>query len=292
MDAQSAIVLAIVQAVTEFLPVSSSGHLRLTHAAFGASAEEHLLYDIVLHVGTLLAVVVVYRLALRSIVHDVFAGTRALFGEARVGLRAALEAYEGLRVAALICIATLPTAIIGLLLSRVLRTDALGVEFVGGLLLLNGVMLYASRYVKGVDGGRDRGPLSVAGIGWREALLVGVAQGIAVLPGISRSGATIVCALALGADRMRAAQFSFLLSIPAIIGAVILEFDAESLGASDGGWWIVVAGGLVAAIVGYFALRLLLNLLRRAKFYHFAWYCWLVGGGALLWWWTTRGAVA
>jgi undecaprenyl-diphosphatase len=121
----------------------------------------------------------------------------------------------------------------------------------------------------------------VAGIGPKEALLIGIAQGLAVLPGISRSGSTIVASLWLGAQRERAAQFSFLLAIPAILGAFVLQLDRESVEIALANPTPYVIGTLISALVGVGALRLLVVLLREARFYRFAWYCWLLGIVAL-----------
>ncbi len=277
MNPGAAAGLGVVQALTELLPVSSSGHLRLAHDLFDLHVDDSLLFDILLHVGTLVAVVAVYRQTLGRMTLDALQGLPKL----RHGLRSALEQSEGLRFVMLVVLATLPTGVMGVLLGDVLSSDAIGAPIVGGLLLLNGAILWSSKYI-------DREPatdraLSIAGIGPREALIIGVAQGIAILPGISRAGMTIVTALLLGAERMKAAEFSFVLSIPAILGATVLEFDPDALSAGSGEQVAYVVGGITAAVVGVLALKLLLRLLRGARFHQFAWYCWAVGATALVW---------
>lgn len=272
-------VLGLVQALTEFLPVSSSGHLRLGHAWLGYEGSHDLLFDIVLHLGTLVAVVLVYRARVGALLASVFRGLPALAG----GWKKALIEHEGLRYLALLVLATLPTGVLGILLKDVVDSDGFGVPQVGGLLLLNGCILAVSRKFPGTEDGRSEHPLAVGGIGPREALLIGIAQGLAVLPGISRSGSTIVTALVLGANRMKAAEFSFFLSIPAILGAVVLEFDAEAIASGSGGAAPYVVGALVSAGAGVIALLLLLGVVRAAKLHAFAVYCWALGVAAIVW---------
>ena len=274
-----AIFLGFIQAATEFLPVSSSGHLRIAREMLGFEGAGDLLFDIVVHAGTLLAVLIVYAKDIATMLRDVVAGLRKLPS----GSRTALESSPGLKLAILVCIATLPTVVIGLLLKDAIGDDTFHVGWVGGLLLINGVILYLSRRFSGAEEADDTG-LRWAGIGWQQALLIGVAQGMAVLPGISRSGATIISALALGAHRMRAAQFSFMLAIPAIVGAIVLEFDAEALTANSDLTAAYVAGALTSAVLGLLALLLLLRMLRAARLHHFAWYCWALGGIAVAYW--------
>lgn len=274
----TAALLGLVQALTEFLPVSSSGHLRLAHAFAGFDAPDDLLFDIVLHLGTLVAVVLVYRARVGTLLTDVVRSLRT----ATRCVPTALREHEGLRYLLLLVIATLPTGIIGVLLSDIVDSDAFSVPVVGGLLLLNGGILWASkRFGSDDDGEGDPRSISVGGIGIREALIIGVAQGLAVLPGISRSGSTIVCALALGANRMKAAEFSFFLSIPAILGAVVMEFDPAAITAGPGGAQVYIVGALVSAGAGIVALRVLLGVVRAARLHHFAWYCWILGVVAL-----------
>jgi len=141
MDWLGAIILGLVQALTEFLPVSSSGHLRLGHAWLGFEAEDDLLFDIILHVGTLVAVIWVYRDSLLSILKDVFDGGRRVFGDPK----GALDEYEGLRMAILVVIATIPTGIIGVVAGDFLDGDAITVPVVGALLLVNGKCLWISQ---------------------------------------------------------------------------------------------------------------------------------------------------
>ncbi len=257
MEPAYGVLLGAIQGLTEFLPVSSSGHLVLFQHLLGIK-EPELFFDVSLHVGTLFAVFVVFR-------KDIGMMFVSLWRAARGGN---VENRDALKLFACIVAGSVPTAVIGLVIKHfeVWLSSSL---FVGAMLLVTGVMLWLTR---GRDaGGRGIGDFSIAG-----ALAVGCAQGIAVFPGISRSGATIAAGLFLGLDRLTAARFSFLLSIPAIIGAEILSAcdfftgDAQLDGAT-------VAGTLTAFVVGYAALKFLIGIVRRGGLYLFAPYCAALG---------------
>lgn len=276
-----AILLAVVQGATEFLPISSSGHLVLGQTLLGIS-EPQLLFDIVLHVGTLLAVVIFYRDSIRDIVVDSWKGGANV---ARSGDPRSFFEGEGARVAALVVLASVPTALLGLGLERLIDPEGgeriITAHVVCGILILNGFILISHRWLQERDVEHE-GLLTVWNVTLLGALFIGVAQGIAVLPGISRSGTTITAALLVGVTRTQAARFSFLLSIPAILGALVLKFDPSVLTGSTGSVFVFLLGALVAAGVGFLCLRLLVLLLERAQFHHFAWYCWAVGIAGLI----------
>jgi undecaprenyl-diphosphatase len=262
--------LGVVQGGTEFLPISSSGHLRLGELLLEAKPPS-LFFDVALHVGTLLATLLVFR----GDIARLFGELRPAPGESWLGTR-------GARHLALLILGSLPTAVIGLLLEPLVEGSAITPSLVGALLLVNGAVLLSTRARKGHtdadEATQDAGE-------WRIspalALLIGVAQGLAVLPGISRSGATIATALWFGVRSRTAAVFSFLLSIPAIAGALLLK--AADVDTSDTAQLrAALIGALVAAVVGVACLRILLGVLRRARFHHFAWYCFALGGLALL----------
>jgi undecaprenyl-diphosphatase len=274
MSLLDALWLGVVQGLTEFLPISSDGHLSLAHTFLGASSGEDLFFDLVLHLGTLLAVLLVFGRDLLAFTRDALA---ALGGLREHGVRGTLERSEGLRLGLLMALALVPTAIIGLLLKKPVEEHAFSSAGVAALIFLNGVTLWLSRYAPRFPPS-GAGPLHAIGLTPLRAVLVGIAQGLAVLPGISRSGSTIVALLLLGAQRERAAQFSFLMSIPAILGAFLLTLDRESvaLGLADPAPYLL--GTAVSAVVGVGALKAVVGLLRAAQFHHFAWYCWGVGG--------------
>lgn len=278
-----ALILGVIQGATEFLPISSSGHLVLGQTFLGIK-EPQLLFDIVLHVGTLVAVCAFYWRDLMAIVVDTIEGLRRWSKERTWE---ALLQGDGTRLALLVGLATIPTGIIGVFLEKLIEPDAgaplITATVVFGILIVNGFILFTNRWLTDRERTRE-GLLSVWNVTLWTALIIGVAQGLAVTPGISRSGTTITIALALGVARTEAARFSFLLSIPAILGALVLKFDPTVFSGERGGDQVALflGGALVAAIVGYFCLRWLVALLKAARFHHFAWYCWAVGAAGLL----------
>lgn len=281
MNLLEAILLGMVQGATEFLPVSSSGHLKLGQYLL-AIQEPQLLFDIVLHVGTLLSVMLFYWRDVAMVLTGSVQGTKALVREKKLE---AFFAPEGVRLAALVVLSTIPTGILGVLIGKFLDPDdgpSLATPtLVCGLLILNGFILISNAYFlkreQSSPPPERKGLLTLWEITPMIAIMIGVFQGLAVLPGISRSGVTITLALALLVQRLHAARYSFLLSIPAILGALVLKFDASIFGRDPGVWLIFGAGALTASVVGYLCLLLLTRMLENAHFHHFAWYCWAVG---------------
>lgn len=271
MEPIQAIVLGIIQGLTEFLPVSSSGHLVLSQHLFGLE-EPELFFDISVHVGTLVAVVIFFRKEIQSIVVSL-AHFNALLFKREVSLGDAWKDAD-VKLALLIIIGSVPTAIIGLLLHKV--TDHLfsSVFLVGCALIVTGLFLWATRWIRE---GEDIPDFTI-----KNALVIGVVQGMAIVPGISRSGSTIVAGLFLGLPREIAARYSFLLSIPAIVGAEILSLRDASVHALDG---VTILGTITAGIVGYCALKLLVYIVKMGQMHLFSPYCWLVGIIALILGW-------
>ncbi len=270
MNTLEAIVLGAVQGLTEFLPVSSSGHLVLFQNLFGLK-EPELFFDICLHVGTLAAVLIVfYREILEILLALVqISGRMKTVG----GAKELYIADPSIRMALLIVVGTIPTAIIGLLFKEI--TDQLfgSLAIVGCTLLITGTVLWLTRRIR--TGGR-----SIEHVRIKDALIIGIIQGLAILPGISRSGATIATALFLGVDRKVAGRYSFLLSIPAIVGALVLGLDTPALH-TDIPLPTIIAGSLISAAVGWLALVILLRVVERGQLHRFAPYCWVVGGVTL-----------
>jgi undecaprenyl-diphosphatase len=270
MEPFQAIVLGIVQGLTEFLPVSSSGHLVLFQHLFGLT-EPALAFDVAVHVGTLAAVLVFFR-------RDVTAMGKAVcrFTGRWIGRRAdpgQIWREEDLRLAALIVIGSIPTAVIGLLFHEIADRLFASVRLVGLALWVTTGLLLATRW----SPARQR---SVMEFGVLSALAIGTLQGVAIIPGISRSGATIALGLLLGIGRDTAARFSFLLSIPAVCGAALLAARDLAEGAVPAG--LVALGTSVSALVGYSALWMLVLIVRRGRMHLFAPYCALVGLAALV----------
>ena len=243
-----AILLGLIQGLTEVLPISSSGHLVIFHDLFSFH-QASVLFDVFLHVGTLVPVVIVFR-------NDI----RALLTTRR-------------RWLALLALGTVPIVLAGLLLRHGIEREFQTIRWVGPLLLINaGVLLAGGRLAGRLR--RTRAP------GWLHAAVVGIAQAVALLPGISRSGSTISTGLATGLDCEDAARFSFLLAIPAILLALAAKLRDVVRGAEavDPQMWAPIAvGALVSMLVGYAALRALLAVVRRRRLGYFGWYCLAVG---------------
>lgn len=264
--------LGIIQGLTEFLPVSSSGHLVLLQHLFGLK-EPELLFDISLHVGTLLAVCLIFRRAIHSILRSLL--TLPALVRHSGGWPQLYRKNDDIRLAGLIVIGSIPTACLGLLFKEVAESIFGAIWIVGIMLLVTGSLLWLTRF-------KTKKGRHILEMGITDALLIGLIQGMAIMPGISRSGATISLALFLGIDRELAGRFSFLLSIPAILGALLLGLGSPDMKTSIP-VGTVLTGVLVSGIVGYAALIVLLKMVKNGKLYHFSPYCVLVGVGALIW---------
>jgi undecaprenyl-diphosphatase len=245
-----ALLLGVVQGATEFLPVSSSGHLVIAQALLGIE-ESGVVFEVAVHVATLVSVLLVYRVRVAELLVGVLKRDRG-----------------ALRYVGLLALATLPAAVVGLLWQ-----DAVEALFENPVapavgLLVTGSFLWTSRAALARATGEAPG--------WGAALLIGVAQACALVPGVSRSGATVVAALWLGVEAREAATFSFLMAVPAIAGAAVLQ--APDLGAVGGpGWGVLLVGGVFAGITGVLAIRTFVLMLAKRSFHFFAPYCWIVG---------------
>jgi undecaprenyl-diphosphatase len=265
-----ALLLGALQGLTEFLPVSSSGHLVLLQHAFGLN-EPELLFDILVHVATLGAVFIFYR-------HDIWELVQVCPGLSTIFHQTAPDAENrrasNRRLGALLLLANLPTVAIGLIFATTLEHLFATPWTVGVALLITGCALWSLRGAI-----RPHNGLPAMHVG--HALLLGVIQGLAITPGISRSGSTIAVAIWCGLRQESAARFSFLMAIPAIIGAMLLKLGALSTLSGDQ-MGLMIGGMLTALGVGYLALRFLLRLLMRGNVWYFAIYCWLAGATAIL----------
>lgn len=258
----------MIQGLTEFLPVSSSGHLVLG-AHFLGLAGTHLLFEVVVHGGTLVAVVGYYRHALRAMAVQTWQAVRGAdtFGQG-------FAEQPDFRLAVLVAAGTVPTVAIALLFRAPLEALFAAPNVVPIALVLTGLALLGSRWLRA----GERGAL---GMTVYHAVLIGLIQGAAIVPGISRSGSTIVVALALGLQREFAAKFSFLLAIPAIAGALILHvggaFGSGGIAMSN-----LAVGFVVSAAVGWGALVMLIPLVRQGRLHYFAYYLLPVGAAGLI----------
>ncbi len=266
MEVHDAALLGVIQGLTEFLPVSSSGHLVLFQNLFGLT-EPEIYFDISVHVGTLAAICVFFYKDLKGIAAALF--STSTWNARKGGFSESFAQKPEIRLFLLILAGTVPTAFIGLLLRPIAPKIFSSVQLVGIMLFVTGLLLWLTRRLK--KGGRHVGQITV----W-DALCIGIIQGLAIFPGISRSGATIAVGLFRGLDRETAARYSFLLSIPAILGAMVLELGQTP--ASDfPPARVVLLGAFIAAAVGYVALTILIHLVKKGDLHYFAPYCWVVG---------------
>jgi undecaprenyl-diphosphatase len=259
------IILGIIQGATEFLPISSSGHLVLFQTLLGLE-EPQFLFDIAVHGGTLVAVILVFWSDIAAILRDL-----SVYLKGRLRGKPIPGFFERpqCRVALWIAVGTIPTGLMGFALQEPVEPLFASALAVGFTLMVTGTVLWLTTYRKGIE-------RHAAQMGLWDAIWIGIAQGIALVPGISRSGITISAGLFRGLDREVSARFSFLIMIPATIGALALQLASPSTEASVPPL-VLVMGTVVAFLTGYASLRLLLGIVRRGKFYRFAYYCWGVG---------------
>ena len=267
MSYLNAIILGIIQGVAEFLPISSSGHLSIFQNFFGLTSAEgdHIFFDVLLHFGTLIAVFFFYRQDIMDLILEFIAMLKK--EKSPMGKEAGIA---NRRLILMIVIGTLPLLLV---LPIKDRLDALysNTIFIGCALLLTGLILFLSDRV-------NHGKKTAREATVFDALLVGISQGIATVPGISRSGSTIVTGLCCGFSRSFAVKFSFFLSIPAILGANLLELvDAISTGIEWSMFPKYVVGVLAAMVSGYLSLRFLKRLAEKKGLGGFSFYCWGAG---------------
>lgn len=271
MDIIQALVTGIVQGLTEFLPISSSGHLVLTSSIYkfvmgqplSSGGSEEVFFDIMLHIGTLAAVLIYFW---RDIIHllSVFFkswknGTLNTNAEAKIPLY--------------IFFGTLATIVTAFPLKDHFESLIYNPAAVGVVLLITGSLLFSTEYISEKLNKKD------TLIGWKRSVIIGIAQGLAVAPGLSRSGSTIAAGLATGLDRVTCARYSFLLSIPIIILVGLFHsIELSMIGGFDGfNWPAIIAGTLVSALVGYYCIKYFIIFISRNKLTVFAVYCWIIG---------------
>lgn len=269
MTISSAIILGIVQGVAEFLPISSSGHLAILQNLFALSAgEDHLFFDVLLHLGTLISICVCYW-------GDIVAMVREVFIVLRGGRRADGTPVQGnlgaARLFMMIVVGTLPLFLVLPINDKVEELYYI-TPFIGVALLLTGCMLFVSDKM-------TPGKRTEKNMRFRDALVIGLCQCVATIPGLSRSGTTITAGIATGLDRTFAMKYSFLLSLPAVLGANLLSFikaiGSESIEASLIPAYLI--GMLAAMLSGIAAISLMKLIAKKSKFGWFAYYCWGAG---------------
>ncbi len=279
MSVFQAIFLGIIQGLTEFLPVSSSGHLTILQNIFHIETGNSILFDVLLHIGTLLVVIIVFWKDILKLIVEAF----RMVCDIAVNLKTLVSSKDSgksyrkiirtnyRKFVALILVSTIPTGLMGYF-GKNLIEDASGTLLVPGIcLLITGVLLFFSDK-------RENCWKIPKDVSWGEAILIGVAQGFATLPGLSRSGSTIAACTFCGLDRKFAVKYSFILSIPAILGAAVLELGdigTEEVTAALAGSYI--AGMIAAAVVGFISIRFVLKYVRQRKMRFFGYYCFAVG---------------
>lgn len=272
MNYLTAVLMGALQGVTEFLPISSSGHLALFQHFFGMEdiESQQMFFSVMLHFGTLISICIYYFHDVVDMIREFFLGLGSLARR-----RGGESIPPARRLVLLIVVATLP--LFAVLPVKDLIEQATGsVTFISVALLCTGFLLFFSDRMA-------RGRKTERTASLTDALMVGLAQAVGTLPGISRSGMTISAGLLRGYDRPFAVRFSFLMSLPAVLGATILELkDAIELGIDPAIIPYCVVGVVVAAVVGYLSIGLVNTLASKGKFGAFAWYCWAVGAVSLV----------
>jgi undecaprenyl-diphosphatase len=277
IDILQAIVLGIVQGLTEWLPISSSGHLALVQLAMGL--EIPIFYDVILHIGTLAGVFAIYRRDIAGILRSTVASGEGSSKRKSIeegGGEEVAKYPQGRRMLWLIILGTIPTGIIGLAFRSFFESSfydpvsiAVGFIITGALVLVTGLLKPGQKKLSSAD-----------------AILIGIGQGISIFSSISRSGATLSAGLFRGVEREQLVRYSFLLSIPAILGAAAIDVVAmdeqQKAQLASIGVESYIAGTVVSAAVGYASIRILIKLVIKGKFYLFAFYCFAIGVATLL----------
>ncbi|MBP3493857.1 MAG: undecaprenyl-diphosphate phosphatase [Oscillospiraceae bacterium] len=262
----SAFLLGLVQGVAEFLPISSSGHLAIAQNLLGMKEAGAVpeFFDVLLHLGTLVAVFVAYWSDIREMIVEFFRGADDL-----IHRKTPTPVPPARRLIVLIVIATLPLVAV-LPIRKQVQGLSSNMIFIGAALIVTGFLLFGSDLMR-------KGKKTEKNATWVDALVVGVAQAIATMPGISRSGMTITAGCFTGYERKFAVRFSFLMSIPAILGANILSIGDAIATVNVAEIPMYLVGVVTAAVVGYLCIRLLKMIADKGKFGFFAYYCWAVG---------------
>ncbi len=272
--------MGILQGLTEFLPVSSSGHLAIFQNLFkiGNGVEDLFLFDILLHVGTLMAVFAAFYKDILKLIKEGFGIVADFF----INVARKLSGKKWRRIirtgyrkfVVLVIVSTIPTGIIGVLMKDLVKDCSETLIMPGIFLIMTSIILFiADRTEEGYKTPKDAS--------YRDAAIIGAAQGVATLPGISRSGTTITLGLICGFEKRFAVKYSFIMSIPAVLGASVLEIkDAVEAKASFEPVYLL--GMAVAAITGYLAIKLMLNVVKNRRYLFFSVYCMLIGIVALV----------
>lgn len=271
MEFIDSFLLGLIQGLTEFLPISSSGHLVLGRAFLSDELSKGITFEVVVHFGTLCSIIVYYR-------EELFGIVRSLFRLAKSPnkFKERLEVDPNIKLSGYILLSMIPAVIVGFTLQDYIEDVFLNPFMVSVMLLVTGSLLFATKF-------RDQFPNH---IGAGNSFGIGLAQAFAILPGISRSGSTISLGLYLGVKREEVANFSFLMVIPVIAGAMAMQIkEMMEMGIQFEAVLDLTLGFFTAFISGYFALKYLIVMLKTKGIHPFAYYCWVVGGLGLLYFW-------
>ncbi|MBR0373759.1 MAG: undecaprenyl-diphosphate phosphatase [Mogibacterium sp.] len=262
-----AIILGLVQGLTEFLPVSSSGHLAIVQYFFDIEGDSVVIFTVMLHAGTLVSVIFMYWRDL----WDLFVELLMTIGDLVTGRGLRLADRPIRRLGVMLVIASIPTGIIGILFNDIFESMYSTLIPIGIGLIITGCMLWFSERKR--MGYKDETTMS-----YSNALVIGLLQGLAICPGISRSGSTLVGGLSCKLDRDFAVRFAFLLSFPAILGSLIFEMSDEAMmSILMGNLGPVLVGGVVAAVSGVFAIKTMIRIVRKSSLRLFSIYVWIIG---------------
>jgi undecaprenyl-diphosphatase len=279
MEVIKAIFMGFIQGLTEFLPVSSSGHLAITSQLLNVQLDEGVVFELLLHFGTLVAVFIVFWKDIVELVKDGFiiVGDFFVIGAQRIFRRydkienRKIINSENKRFVMLIIVSSIPTAIMAFILESAIEASFETLLIPGIGLIFTGILLITTKYIK--EGNNDAKDTS-----YFKAIAIGIAQGLATLPGISRSGSTLVMGLSLKLKRSFAVKYSFIMSIPVILGAAMVKvIQADFSNITNQQLLGYILGTLTSAIVGFICIKTLLAVIRRNKLYYFAYYCFAIG---------------
>lgn len=252
MEFLEAIILGIIQGLTEFLPVSSSGHIELAKAFFGSEVKSTMTMTVVLHFATALSTCYIFRKELAQIFKGLFQ----------------FKNNKELKFSIAIIASMIPAAIVGVLYDDIIETFFAGkIIYVGIFLILTGLILFIA----------DKAKTTNKEVGVLQAIIIGISQAIAILPGISRSGATISTSVLLGIDREKAARFSFLMVVPLIFGKIAKDVMSDKFNLESNELIFLSVGFIFAFFTGLLACTWMIKLVKSSKLYYFSFYCFLVG---------------
>lgn len=267
-----AIVLGLVQGLSEFLPISSSGHLAVLQSLFEINEDKVIFFAVLLHIGTLVSIFVVYHKDIYALIKELF----LLFKDIFTGKGLRIKERPIRKLGIMIIVSSIPTAIMGLLFSDYIDKIFGSLTVIAICWIITGFILLFSEKLK-------KNKKEIEGMKYRNAIFIGICQGLAIMPGISRSGSTIVGSLVTGLKREFAVEFAFLISIPAILGSAILEFPkAIKAGIEPSTIGPMIVGFLVAAISGYFAITTMIKIVSKHKMRYFSYYVWIIGLGTFI----------